>query len=120
MAQDRFQKVYDVLVSANLDAEISVGVGKVSGDGDALIAFQESSDMLVTDNTRQTRTIGVRLISLSVDAPRSKVTLRAAVNAIDAAPDIRVFDIGGISTELDENLPGPEGMFMATQVVDIR
>ena len=120
MAEDRFHKVFDALTGAGLGVPISVGIGKVSGSGDALIAFQENSEMLVTDNTRQTRTIGVRLISLSTDAPRSKVNLRAATDALDAADNIRVFDITGISVELEEGLPAPEGMFVATQVVSVR
>ena len=120
MAEDRFHKVFDTLAGAGLGVAISVGIGKVSGSADALIVFQESSEMLVTDNTRQTRTIGVRLISLSVDAPRSKVNLRAAVDALDAADNIRIFDITGVSVELEEDLSAPEGMFVAQQVVSIR
>ena len=126
MAIDRFKKVYAALDAATAAGQplrgvgLSVGISKVSGSADALIAFQESSEMLVTDNTRQTRTIGVRLISLSVDAPRSKTNLRAAVDALDAAESIRVFDITGVSVELEEGLSAPEGMFVATQVASIR
>ena len=126
MAQDRFDKVYKALAAATASGQplsgvgLSVGIGKVSAAHDALVAFQQSSDMLVTDNTRQTRTIEIRLIAFSVDAPRSKTNLRAAVAALKAAPSIRVFDVSGMSVELEESLPSPEGMFVATQVVSIR
>ena len=126
MAIDRFKKVFDALDAATAAGKplhgvgLSVGISKAVGDGDALIAFQENSEMLVTDNTRQTRTIGVRLVSLSADAPRSKTNLQAAVDALDAAETIRIFDIAGVSVELEEDLPAPEGMFVATQRVDLR
>ena len=76
--------------------------------------------MLVTDNTRMTRTIGVRLVSLSVDAPRSKTNLSRAVSAIRRAENIRVFDVSGVAVDLEEELPETEGMMVATQVVSVR
>ena len=123
MAIDRFEKVMTALYGEFPEGgtvAVTVGIGKVSGDGDVLVAFQENSEMLVTDNTRQTRSIGVRLIALSVDAPRSKVNVGRAVAALEAAEAIRVLDVTGVSVELEEGLSAPEGMFVASQRVDLR
>ena len=123
MAQDRFGKVATALAAEfpeSGEVALSLGISKVSGDRDVIVYFQQSSEMLVTDNTRQTRTIEVRLVSLSEDAPRSKENLARAVNALKAAPDIRVFDVSGVSVELEEGLPAVDGMLVATQTVDLR
>ena len=126
MAQDRFEKVIAALFAARAagqplaSVKLELGIGNINGADDAVIVFQENSEMLITDNTRQTRTIGVRLISLSADAPRSKTNLRAAVDVLDAAADIRIFDISGVAVELEEGLPSPAGMFVATQVAAVR
>ena len=123
MSADRLNKVYRVLrqeFPTGGGVALSMGISQVSGDGDGLVIFQESSEMLVTDNTRQVRSIGVRIASFSVDEQRSRGNLSRAVAAIEAAETIRVFDISGVATELETELPAPEGMYIASQLVNLR
>lgn len=123
MSVDRFSKVYDALRGEfpdGGDVSLAVGIGELSGDGDSLIAFQENADPFVTDNVRQVRTIGVRLVALSIQAPASKAILKRATDALENDPNIRVFDMTGPSVDLEADAPAPEGMFVTSQRVDLR
>ena len=118
---DRFGKVYNALSGefpAGGDVTLAVGIGEVGGD--ALVAFQESEETLVTDNTRQTRTIGVRLVAVSGAATTSKEIMNRAVAALENAANIRVFDRTGAAVDLDPDGPLPEGVFLTSQRVDLR
>ena len=121
MSADRFTKVYDALrveFPDNGNVTLAVGLGEASGD--TLIAFQESADPLVTDTTRQVRTIAVRLVGVAVDATKSKAILKRAVDALEAAENIRVFDMSGPAVDLESDGPQPEGVFITSQRVDLR
>lgn len=121
MSADRFDKVYDTLrveFPDRGDVTLAVGLGEV--ESDMLIAFQENADPLVTDNTRQVRTIGVRLVAVSATAPKSKTILKRATDALEAAPNIRVFDMTGPAVDLESDGPLPEGVFITSQRVDLR
>ena len=125
MPKDRFQKVYDALAQefpSDGDVSLCVGLGEIKPGRDALVAFQESAEIMETDSVRQTRTIGVRLVGISSanNAPRSKEILRRAANALRFASNIRVFSMTGPSTDLDEDGPAAEGVFTISQRVDVR
>ena len=121
MSEDRFSKVYAALrveFPDRGDVTLAVGLGEASGD--TLIAFQENADPLVTDNVRQVRTIGVRLVGVSTNAPQSKAILKRAADALERAENIRVFDMTGPSVDLESDGPAPEGVFITSQRVDLR
>lgn len=132
MSVDRFAKVYAALrleFPDRGDVTLAVGIGDVSSAvsadvkgaaRDMLIAFQESAETLVTDNVRQIRTIGVRLVAVSATAPRSKEVLKRATDALEAAASIRVFDMTGPAVDLETEGPLPEGVFITSQKVDLR
>lgn len=123
MSVDRFAKVYAALrveFPDSGDVTLAVGIGEAAGDRDMLIAFQENADPLVTDNVRQIRTIGVRLVGVSATAPRSKQLLKRATDALEAAESIRVFDMTGPAVDLETDGPLPEGVFITSQRVDLR
>ena len=126
MAQDRFGKVYNAFSDATAtggplaNVALAVGLGELKGGEDALIAVQESEDVLATDHVRQTRTIGVRLVAVSTSAARAKAIMNAAVGVLNAAPDIRVFDRTGAAVDLEDEGPAPEGVFITSQRVDLR
>ena len=121
MSVDRFSKVYDALrVEFPDSGNVTLAVGLGEASGDTLIAFQENAEPLVTDNVRQVRTIGVRLVGVSATAPKSKSILKRAVDALEAASNIRVFDMTGPAVDLESDGPMPEGVFITSQRVDLR
>ena len=121
MSEDRFAKVYAALRVAFPDTgEVTLAVGLGEAAGDTLIAFQENAEVLATDNVRQVRTIGVRLVAVSASAPRSKAILKQATDALEAAEGIRVFDMTGPAVDLESDGPAVEGVFVTSQRVDLR
>ena len=131
---DRMQKIVTALVAETREANPAenipagklagvkpcLGVSDISGDGDVLVFFQEDEDVLVTDNSHQTRTIRVRLVALSARADRSKEIAKAAESILTYAENIRVFDRSGLQVSLEEELPGTEGMYITTFWADVR
>ena len=121
MSADRFTKVYDALRGEFPDnGAVTLAVGLGEAKGDTLIAFQENADTLTTDNVRQVRTIGIRLVAVSTTATKSKAILKRAADALEAAENIRVFDMTGPAVDLESEGPAPEGVFITSQRVDLR
>lgn len=121
MSADRFAKVYDALRVEFPDrGDVTLVVGISEASGDTLVCFQESAEPLVTDNVRQVRTIGVRLIAVSVKATRSQEIMKRATDRLDATEGIRVFDMTGPAVDLDADGPAADGVFLTSQRVDLR
>ena len=126
MAIDRFRKVDIVLAAEFPDsdtdpetaAKYSVGLGKAKGD--QVIAYQEQADMLIGDDFRQVRTIGVRIVAVAEDATKAMSLMTRATEALENAPNIRVFELTGVAVDQDNEGPDPSGMFVATQRCDVR
>ena len=121
MTTNRFDKVYKVLRAEFPAGEsVSLAVNLSEAKGDSLIVFQELEETLTTDNTRQTRTIGVRLIAAAKKTSVSNAIMSRAVNALEAAPNIRVFDRSGAAVDVDALGPAPSGVMLTSQRVDLR
>ena len=120
MAIDRFDKVYDSLSAESSRSGFTLAVGLGEGKGDSLIVLQESEDMMILDSVRQTRTIGVRLVAVSESAVRAREIMNLAVQALASDPRIRIFDRTGMSMEVDDSGPAPEGVVVYTQRIDLR
>ena len=121
MPIDRFAKVYAVLRAEFPDSgNVTLCVGTGDADGDSLVCYQEQEDMLIGDDFRQTRTIGVRLVAVSPTDVRAKEIMNRAIVALEAAPNVRVFDRTGTGVDQDNEGPDPTRLYIASQRVDVR
>ena len=118
---DRFDKVYNAIRKEFPESgPVNLFVGLTAATGEGVIIFQESEDILETDNTRQTRSIRVRIVAVAKEMPDAKSYMNRAQRALEADPMIRIFSRTGINTEVEDDLPTPEGMCIASQGVDLR
>ena len=123
MSDLRFKKVTTALrreFPNSGSVKLALGLSEAQGSGATIVVFQESEIPLILPNTRQTRTIGVRLVSVAAEMTDAMNNMKRAVRALERDPLIRVFDRSGMETEVDEELPAPEGMSLATQRIDLR
>ena len=126
MAQDHLKKACDAIEAATAvggplhGVRLALAISEWDGKSDTLIVEQVDADMLVTDGTRQVRAVDVRLVALSDQGPRAKAIVRDAVKVLERTPTIRIFDITGISVELEDGGPAPDGIMLAAQQVSLR
>ena len=119
---DRMQKVVNCMdreFPQSGDVALALGIN-AAVTGKCVVVFQESEDMLITDNTSQTRTIGVRIVTLAKEMDDAMAIMKRAEGALLRDRMIRVFDRTGAATEVDEELPTPEGMCSVYQRIDLR